>query len=181
MSGLLFLTSDDFSIQQGDKGTIMCHHIHGLAMILFYSTKCKHCKNLIPIFKKLPGTINGCQFGMINIGTNLQCVELSKNTIVPLKYVPYIVFYINGAPFMIYKGQHDITEIQNFIMEVANNIQKKQKFSKEKVKADTETGIPAYTTGHPVSGMDNRCYLEFMTAYKADSKLNNPNTLPPRN
>ena len=166
--GLLFLTSDDFNIQKGTKGDIMCHSIPGFSLILYYSTHCTHCQSLIPIFKKLPGTIGGCQFGMINVSTNKKAVELSQTTIAPIKYVPYIVLYINGKPFMVYKGPYVEEEIRRFVLEIANNVQKKQQFSKEKVKEDPEEGgIPAYCIGKPLCGNDKVCYLSFNGAYNA--------------
>jgi len=161
MSGLLFLSSEDFSIQRGTKGNIMCHNIPGFSLILFYSTHCEFCQNFIPVFKKIPGTIGGCQFGMLNVSKNRETVEMSQNTISPIKYVPYIVLYINGKPFMSYKGPPEEAEIRRFVMEVANNVQKKQQFSKEKVKDETSTSIPAYTIGVPISGGKDQmvCYL----------------------
>ena len=54
MSGLLFLTSDDFYLQQGQSGHIMSTNIQGFSLVLFYSTMCTHCQDLIPIFKALP-------------------------------------------------------------------------------------------------------------------------------
>lgn len=166
MSGLLFLTSDDFSLQKGAKGNIMCHGIPGFSLILFYSTQCRHCQTLIPIFKKLPGTIGGCQFGMINVSSNKNCVKMSKDTIAPISYVPYIVLYIQGKPFMKYNGPHDGAELKRFVIEVANKIQNKQKFSPEIVK-DDKRGIPEYSVGKPLLGCkDNVCYLEVEEAYK---------------
>lgn len=164
MSGLLFLTHDDFNVQKGDKGPIMCTNIPGFSLILFYSTHCEHCKELIPIFKRLPGTMGGCQFGMINVSTNRPCIEMSASTIAPIKYVPYIVLYINGAPFMMYKGPYRDDEIRRFVVEVANNVQKKQQFSKEKVKEPVaDEGIPAYCTGKPVCGGKDQmvCYISY--------------------
>lgn len=172
MSGLLFLTNEDFSIQRGTKGDILCHNISGFSLILFYSTHCEFCKALIPIFKRLPGTIGGCQFGMINVSTNKNTVEMSQNTISPIKYVPYIVLYINGKPFMSYKGPPDEQKIRSFVVDVANNVQKKQQFAVEKVQEDKEAGggtsIPAYSIGVPVSGDKNNmvCYLNFTESYK---------------
>jgi len=168
MSGsILFLTTEDFTVQKGTKGDIMCHNIPGFSLILFYSTHCVHCQSLIPIFKRLPGSINGCQFGMINISTNRSTVDMSATTIAPIKYVPYIVLYVNGKPFMVYKGPYQESEIRNFVVEIANNIQKKQQFSKEKVKEtpQEEGGIPAYTIGKPLCGNDKVCYLTFNGAY----------------
>ena len=171
MSGLLFLSTEDFHIAKGTKGDIMCHSIPGFSLILFYSTQCGHCQNLIPIFKRMPGTIGGCQFGMINVSSNKACVRLSKNTVAPITYVPYIVLYINGRPFMLYKGPHDSNEIRRFIVEVAQKVQNKQKFSNEQVKEDPRGGIPEYSIGHPLYGDDDKvCYLEFDDAYGKENK-----------
>lgn len=168
MSGLLFLSSDDFSIQKGTKGNIMCHSIPGFSLILFYSTQCEHCQNLIPIFKSLPGSIGGCQFGMINVSTNKQCVLMSRETIAPIKVVPYMLLFINGRPYMRYQGPYDKNEIIQFVLEISQKVQTKQQFSSEKVKEDpTGAGIPAYTLGIPLRGgkSEKVCYLEFDNAY----------------
>ena len=111
MSGLLFLTTEDFNTQNGVKGSIMCTNIQGFSLVLFYSTECQHCQSLIPIFKRLPGSVGGCQFGMINVSLNKQCVMMSRNTIAPIKVVPYIVLYINGKPHMRYNGPYVAEEV----------------------------------------------------------------------
>lgn len=168
MSGLLFLNSDDFYIAKGTKGNILCHSIPGFSLILFYSTQCVHCQNLIPIFKKLPGSIGGCQFGMINVSTNKSCVQMSRDTIAPITFVPYIILYINSRPFMRYQGPHDLNEIKRFVFEISQKMESRQKFSETDVKEDPRGGIPSYTIGHPLYGEDNVSYLEFNTAYVVD-------------
>ena len=166
MSGLLFLTSDDFTVNRGTKGNILCSNIPGFSLILFYSTQCHHCNKLIPIFKSLPGTIGGCQFGMINVSTNKKCVKMAKNTIVPIQYVPLLILYINGRPFIKYNGHYEQNDIKTFILDVANKVNNKQKFSNENVTEDVRGGIPEYSIGHPLYGMDNVTYLEFDEAYQ---------------
>jgi len=165
MSGLLFLSNDDFVLSKGTKGNILCTSIPGFSLVLFYSTQCPHCQQLIPIFKKLPGTIGGCQFGMINVSTNKNCIRLSKDTIAPITYVPYIVLYINGRPFMRYSGPADASEIKRFVIEVAQKVETKQKFSNENVKEDARGRIPAYTIGIPKCDDDEMCYFPFNQAY----------------
>lgn len=169
MSGLLFLTADDFSVIKNDdpnKNDIMINNVDNFSLILFYSTHCQHCQNIIPIMKKLPGTVTGCQFGMINVSVNKKCVQMSRNTIAPIKYVPYIVLYVNGRPFMKYQGPYDINEIQKFVVAVSQKIQTKQKFDDdENVKENVRGGIPEYTIGHPLCGKDKVCYLDFDDAY----------------
>jgi len=171
MSGLLFLTTADFNNQRGGKGPIMCTNIQGFSLILFYSTECHHCQSLIPIFKRLPGSVGGCQFGMINVSQNKQCVIMSRNTIAPIQVVPYIVLYINGKPHMRYNGPYLSEEIGRFIVEVAKNVQASDTNNKhENIKEDQRGGIPAYTIGIPLCGTDdNVCYLEFNDAYNADN------------
>jgi len=90
---------------------------------------------------------------------------MSAKTIAPVKYVPYIVLYIEGKPYMRYNGPHDSLQIRRFIMEIANKIQSKQKFSSENIKKNKK-GIPEYSIGHPLCGEDSKvCYLEFDNAY----------------
>lgn len=165
MSGLLFLTDEDFYIGKGTKGPILCTNIPGYSLILFYSSKCPHCKALDPIFRSLPGSIQGCQFGMLNVNNNSRCVQLSKNTISPITYVPTILLYINSRPFMLYKGPNTREHILQFIVEVAQKMQNKHKFSSENVKEDPRGKIPEFTIGHPLYGDEDRTYLEFQEAY----------------
>lgn len=67
---------------------------------------------------------------------------------------------------MVYKGPYTETDIRNFVIEVANNVQKKQQFSRERVKTETPGEIPAYCIGKPLCGNDKVCYLDFIGAYK---------------
>lgn len=180
MSVVLFLTSDDFYAAKGVKGPVLCHKIPSFSLILFYSTKCPHCTSLIPIFKELPGKVANCQFGFVNVSSpkGNPIINMSKNTINPIQYVPYICLYVNGRPYMKYNGPADFNQIKRFVVEVAMNIQKKQQvFSQGRVShtkqvpysnqnstgqqqyQDEELPIPEYTVGVPVCGKKNVCYL----------------------
>ena len=168
MSGLLFLTAEDFHVARGVKGNIMCTNIQGFSLVLFYSTQCEHCQTFIPIFKRLPGSVGGCQFGMINVSHNKKAVIMSRETVAPIQVVPYVILYVNGRPYMRYRGPQDAREIARFIVEVSQKVQNKQKFSKgdKRIKRDPKSGIPAYTIGKPLFGPDDDvCYLEFDDAY----------------
>ena len=182
MSGLLYLTHEDFYIAEGQKGPIMCHKIPNMSLILFYSTACQYCQHIIPIFKTLPGKINGCQFGLVNISNSKQCIAMSKQGNPPIQYVPFIVLYIDGKPFMIYREDYDINKIAKFVMDVASKIQQRQRFTAGQHTANpTNSGnmgnnmrkqnkkkeIPAFATGIPVFGdkKDMVCYLDNCKAY----------------
>ena len=164
-SGLLFLTSEDFRLNK-DNTKMLCN-IRGFSLKLFYSTQCKFCKDLIPIFKKLPGSIGGCQFGMINISHNKQSIILSQKTNTPIREVPYVILYVNGEPYVRYNGPHDPQQITRFIVEAANNYKKQQtvKQNNNNTMINKKSSIPEYTTGKPLCGQDDVCYLEFDEAY----------------
>lgn len=170
MSGLLFLQACDFSVQTGQKGDIVCNNIRGISLILMYSIKCQYCQNLIPIFKRLPGSIGGCQFGMINVSTETDIIAMSRNSISPIKYVPLIILYVNGKPFIRYDGPHTEKDIRSFLFEVTSKIQAKEKFSGDKNNSQSNSTknsreIPEYTVGYPLYGEDDDFYLEFTDAY----------------
>ena len=166
MSGLLFLEARDFHTEPATNGgTILCTSIPGISLILFYSTKCGYCQALTPIFKRLPGTIGGCQFGMINVTMQMEVIQMSLQTIIPIKYVPLIILFVDKKPFLRYDGPQDEREIRQFLMEVTSKIQARAKFTSDRVKESSDRSIPAYTVGHPLYGQDNVSYLEFDEAY----------------
>ncbi len=179
MSGLLFLTDDYFKVTSTPKGNVLGTTIRGISLVLFFSTQCKYCHQFIPIFKKLPGTVGGCQFGMINISTNRTVVEKSKNTISPLTYVPYIVLYVNGQPIVSYDGPASENDIRKFVLDMVESLQTKQQFipnpnqnqnpNRPRPLEDLtennniENHIPAYTIGRPKDS--DKCYLSWDSAY----------------
>ena len=171
--GILFLTNHDFKIQKTTEQISLCTNIPGFSLLYFYSTQCVYCQKMIPLYKKLPSMVQGCQFGMINISNNKQLVYRSQPTTTALKYVPYIVLYVHGKPFMRYDGPHKLNEIRRFILEVHNDLKHKQRFSQKKdrkqasIVTKKKRGIPAYTIGNPLYGCEQDvCYLEFVKAYK---------------
>ena len=167
-SGLYFLKSNDFQISKGSKGNVLSLNITGFSLVLFYSTQCPHCKTLIPIFKSLPSTTNGCQFGMINVQQNKQVVLMSRDTIAAVQVVPYIVFYVHGKPYMRYHGPYEKSQIVKFIVEMAKKVKSKQFLTKDdpNIKHAKQTGrIPQYSVGRPLYGDEDVCYLQFGDAY----------------
>ena len=164
MSGLLYPGEEEFFIARGTSGQILCAKINGLALVLFYSTNCVYCKKLIPIFKKLPELVGGCSFAMINVSQARGIIRMSKNTVSPIEFVPYIIFYVNNKPYMRYNGPPEMQAIKDFVVEVANNIQNKQTFAPDKIK-DAEREIPEYAIGKPLCGDGERCYVSYDDAY----------------
>lgn len=155
MSSLLFLTSEDFTIQQTQNMNVLVNNISGISLILYYSTQCVYCQKCIPMFKKLPDMVNGCNFGMVNVSMNRQLLQMANSSTTPITYVPYIILYVNGHPYIRYDGPSDINNIVQFVVQVSNQVHQEglDKVAKHK--------IPEYTVGHPIVGKDEVCYLSF--------------------
>jgi hypothetical protein len=123
---------------------------------------------------------------MVNVNRNMSVVERSKNTIAPISYVPDVLLYVNGMPYIRYDGPHDINHIKDFIVSIYQKVQKTafmgskentegasyqgQEFheSMEEPQKNPQDVIPAYTIGKPMCGdmkKDGVCYLNFQKAY----------------
>lgn len=195
MNSFLFLESRDFSIRSGDKGQVLylTFQPNGLTLVLFYSNDCPHCDALIKQFKQLPSMVNGCQFAMANVGRYTSIVQMSRSTIVPINYVPDIILFVNGFPYVRYEGASDVSAITTFLFEMNKKI-KSLSFMETSVPKTvspppshpplespasnmspspammktTSSSIPEYTIGIPLYGERKRekvCYLNFNSAY----------------
>ncbi len=110
------------------------------------------------VFKKLVGTIPNCQIGTVNVSLQPELAELSQQTTTPIRYVPLIIFYINGTPFKEFGGNYTEENCKTFVKEVS-------------IKAYEIIGTPQQEEGsisHTV--LERRCskrvcYLNFDNAY----------------
>ena len=132
---MLFMTNDEFSIKEMNGSKYLCCDVQGFFLCLLYSTECQYCEEMIQIFKRLPGTIGGCQFGVINVSKNKQVIIDSMQTENQIKYVPMTILFHNGVPRVLYKGPRNIQDIQNFVVEVADKLSK-QNFADKKSEED---------------------------------------------
>ena len=169
MSKLLYLSSEDFTVIQGPNGPVLSNRVKGISIVLFYSKKCVHCHSFIPIFKRIPSSVSGVSFGMVNVSQNIELVKMAEQTILPIKYVPLIVVYVNGKPFIKYKGSNTEQGIKNFLSEITQKLNNKQYFSQQQREMKTEkkeNSIPDYCIARPKCNSEGVCYLSFDKAYK---------------
>ena len=186
-SGIYFLNEDDFILRENTKGKLLGikENFNGLTLLLFYSRECQFCEKLLAQFKQLPSLIMGCKFGMVNINQNPSVVDISKTTISPITYVPDLILYVNGLPYMRYDGPGEIENIKEFIVDIYQKLQKTsflqnqnsqhQSSSRENeiqqgmAHSEAEEEIPAYSVGKPLCGTSKdaygKCYLDFDDAY----------------
>jgi len=171
MNSLIFLSEQDFSIQQGKKGKLLCNNLSGISLVLFFSKQCKHCVSLYPIFERLPQHIPGCQFALLNVSTNPSVARMSQETILPLTHVPFLILFVNGKPFLRYNGEKSLNALANFVSEVLNRIQTqttKNFTNNSTLVVDDDMEIPAFSVGLPYNILceGETCYLKFGDAYK---------------
>lgn len=195
-SGIFFFNSDDFTLRETAKGKLLAleGQSKGLNLILFYSKECQFCDKFLAQFKQLPNLILGCKFAMVNINQNKEIVNMSKNTLAPITYVPDVILYVNGLPYIRYDGPSEMQHIKDFIVDIYQKLQKtsflqeqqntsqsdqntnhSQKLSDSKSIGfanqgeTTQNDIPEYTIGKPLSGSSKdvygKCYLNFDSAY----------------
>ena len=62
MSGIIFLSANDFFLEKGSKSTNLCHRIPGVSLVMFYADRCDGCQSIKPHYQKLPRVINSCRF-----------------------------------------------------------------------------------------------------------------------
>lgn len=177
---MINLTFQDFFIADGKRGKILCNKVKGICLVMFFSPGCGYCKHFLPSFANLSKSLNGCLFGIVNVNNNRQVVAMSRNTIIPITYVPYIILYVDGKPFMRYDGPKDENEIKRFVIEVTRKFSIQNKFASQKpipnqkiqmegnatIDATNQNEIPAYTLGIPKTGGAKQvCYFNYEDAY----------------
>jgi hypothetical protein len=153
MNSIIRLRLDDFEIQKGTKGQLLCVGIKGISMVMFYSPLCKNiCMPLLPQFNQLPNIISNVKFCTLNINEHVGIIPLSEHTISPIKFVPFIILYVDGRPFLQYDDQPVLSKMVDFVKYSLKLIESKRSFIDKGAKVD-QAEIPKYTIGKP--------YLEF--------------------
>lgn len=184
----LYLATNDFYILNPENpgGQVkLCTRLRGLSFVYFYSNDCAYCDIFKPIFEELPKEIGGCHFAMINVSDCKQIVKASTNTTTPIKYVPYLILYINNTPFMRYDGERELTSIKKFIFDVAESLQSNNtqcslsnkegcdpasrtlEDMKKDLRSDGDSKqVPSYTGIYrPKNDRENVCFLTLDQAY----------------
>ena len=134
---------------------------------MFYSPRCQICVNLEPLFRRLPQFVSNCKFCVLNINENQNVIAMSRQTIAPIEFVPYIVFYVNGRPFLQYDDESNIDKLINFVQYAMKLIESKKTFIEKGAKVESD--IPAYSIAKPYFNFtcddNNFCYLTHSEAY----------------
>lgn len=170
MNSIIRLRLDDFEVQKGAKGQLLCVGIKGISLVMFYSPLCKNiCEPLLPQFRQLPNIINSVKFCTININEHVGIIHLSEQTISPIRFVPFIILYVNGRPFLQYDDAPDLNKLVEFVRYSLKLIESKKTFIDKGAKVD-QAEIPKFTIAKPYHDFkcdeNGLCLLTYNEAYK---------------
>lgn len=130
---------------------------------------CDNCKLLKPEFMKLPNIIPQINYALVDLKAYPGIAKKTIGTVAPITYVPYLIVFVDGRPFLRYDGGKSSTEMAQFLRELLNNIpkdvlQRSTSESKNNTKFNEEVpiypagGIPYNVVCDKNSGV---CYLSF--------------------
>jgi len=147
LKGIFFLTSNDFQVKtspsdenekllciKNDESTMQLRE--GLTLILFYSNNCSYCDNLISEYKRLPTNLLGVNYGMINLNNHPNVVNMSNESISPIKYVPMLTLYLHGLPYVEYEGENTLEAIKAFILKISEKLNTVTSFTNTNVSRE---------------------------------------------
>ncbi len=195
-----FLSDEDFYVDKGQRGQLLCVRIPNISVVLFYSTTCKFCPEAIEAFKRLPKVFPDLHVGLLNVQKSPRVTQLSKETLTPITFVPYIILFVNERPFLRYDGPKNFQDIVSFIKDILGKINMKKTFQQNGNRPLAMSGnnaVPSYDTSIPFNVVcdadrcvlttetfnttkatnsyckDDGCYLDFEEAYSAPESNQN--------
>jgi len=167
MSSIITLSTDDFAVQSGKKGNLLCIlEMPGLVFALFHHPTCDKCPAVKRIFREIAtrSKVSGSvQFASIEVTQSL--AEKSKQTILPITYVPLLILYVGGRPFMKYNGAKDGREIEEFLLSVSSKLNVKTNFGKGSKKQLEDPGEIPSVERNPDGSLPFNLYCEGANCY----------------
>jgi len=171
MNNIIYCEDKDFYLSKGQSGKILlCNSKYksGIFFVFFFSTKCPNCdvgmEAFSSLIRKFPSEI---KFGAININDYPTIIAKAAQSCTPLEYVPYLVLYFRGKPYLRYDGEMDINEMTSFLADAVKRIDEKKEFIKASPKEE-EVITPDYAGGIPYNIVcnKNKCYIKYNDVYK---------------
>lgn len=173
MNNQIYLTADDFHIENGNKGKLLCiSEIPGLCFVMYHADvgKCTYCDETMPHFKAAARMVPSCKFGFCNLSRNPAIIKLGASTITPFEAVPTLMVYFNGRPLARYEGERSSTDLAEFIQEMIMRLQAKKNFIENKnfkMATEDDSIIPGVGRAYNVVCDEEKgvCYLKASEVY----------------
>ena len=123
---ILHLTNNDFYVDNGKKGKVMCTTQKDILFAFFHlnDNECSNCTTMIPEFVNVAKRLPQIKYALVNLSKYPEIFKKTVDTIAPIKYVPYLIIFVNNRPFLRYDGGKSSSEMYNFIKELLENMPK---------------------------------------------------------
>ena len=140
---MLELTPRDFNIIKTPKGDLVEYLDKDLTVILFYKNEenVNYSNEFKKVFAEIEETDFECKFAIINVDEYPEQLELAAKTKTPINYVPYVVVYAQGRPYMSYSGKIDSVEL----VKLVTYVQLMQTVTAS-IQFDSKSIVPMYVT-----------------------------------
>jgi len=164
------LQTQDFYIDNGKKGKVLCCTQKDITFVFFHLDKeqCENCDAMIPEFMKLPHLVPQINYALVDLSKYPEIAKKTAVTIAPITYVPYLIVFVNNRPFLRYDGGKSSTEMAQFLRELLANIPKEylQNMNSNSKSATFDSEVPVYPAGGiPYNVVCDKnsgvCYLSF--------------------
>ena len=123
---ILHLTNNDFYVDNGKKGKVMCTTQKDILFAFFHlnDNECSNCTTMIPEFVNVAKRLPQIKYALVNLSKYPEIFKKTVDTIAPIKYVPYLIIFVNNRPFLRYDGGKSSSEMYEFIKELLENMPK---------------------------------------------------------
>ena len=123
---ILYLTNNDFYVDNGKKGKVMCTTQKDILFAFFHlnDNECSNCTTMIPEFVNVAKRLPQIKYALVNLSKYPEIFKKTIDTIAPIKYVPYLIIFVNNRPFLRYDGGKSSSEMYDFIKELLENMPK---------------------------------------------------------
>lgn len=131
MSNLFYLGEQDFYLDKGVNGPVVCCTQKDVCFVMFHAdpSVCTFCDAAKPEFVRCAQVIAGAKFGLCNLSRAQNLISKSFNSITPLNKVPLFILFVKGRPFMNYNGEKTLKHLADFMQKALQRLQQQQVFS----------------------------------------------------
>jgi thiol-disulfide isomerase/thioredoxin len=124
---ILHLNTSHFNVANGstEGSKVLSCTLPGLVFVFFYvdyvdptrQKKCDNCELLKPEFEQLSKKLEKSyfSFGAVNLNTHSEIAKKSMQTKIKINYVPYLILFVDGTPYLRYDGNASIQQMEYFL------------------------------------------------------------------
>ena len=81
---------------------------------------------------------------MINLNNHPNVVNMSNESISPIKYVPMLTLYLGGLPYLEYEGENTLEAIKAFILKISEKLNTVTSFTNSNVNREYKEKPSSY-------------------------------------